>query len=192
MSSTTCIGSGNLGGVPLRISDADSERLLDADSALKKLIKKGILDADSAQQALVEACRVGWKDRKGEPIGIGWIRRRARSRELNEIRRRVKEKETLERLSRSPLLSHIADPRQLAEAAELAMLVQQIFADFHPEMCRRVLHMFLIDELDYDEICEQLTIPRGTAGCHVYRGLIKLREKLIARGILDDFREAIK
>ena len=72
------------------------------------------------------------------------------------------------------------------------MLVKQAFADIKPPICQIVIRMFIIEELDYDQICERLSIPNSTARSHVRRGLRKFREKLISRGILDNFREATK
>jgi RNA polymerase sigma factor (sigma-70 family) len=152
---------------------------------------------DDIHQAILEAAELGGQDSQGTPFGKGWYLQRAKARAIDAFRKRRREKkyleaeaERLERLRRSPLLSHIDDPARLAEVNELAMLVHEALAELTPEVRRAVLRMLFLEGLSYSEISERLSITKVTARGHAFQGLRILREKLKARGIINAFREA--
>jgi len=55
-----------------------------------------------------------------------------------------------------------------------------------PEQPRRLIAMAFLEDLSHQEISERTGIPLGTVKSHIRRGLLQLREKLSAMGLVNE------
>jgi RNA polymerase sigma-70 factor (ECF subfamily) len=100
-----------------------------------------------------------------------WLRRMAVHRSIDEIRRR----------RRWPWVALDRTPEPAVPAVDgdplLADRLRKLVAAM-PEKSRILLVLRFQEELEWDEICETLDLPLGTAKSRLHRALLLLREKL--------------
>ncbi len=100
-----------------------------------------------------------------------WLRRMAVHRSIDEIRRRRRRPWVA--LDQAPEPSVPSGEGDLLLAGRLRKLVAAL-----PEKSRMLVVLRFQEEMEWEEICEILSLPLGTAKSRLHRALQMLREKL--------------
>ena len=132
---------------------------------------------DCYQETFLDAVKVA----RREPVNnwIALLRHLATARRLDLLRSRCRQQNRTELIvDPNGLVGHEADPRQEAEANELAERLRAVLAQLPPDQAE-VFCLGCLDKLSYREIAERLKLTTDAVGVLLHRARKRLRELLI-------------
>jgi RNA polymerase sigma-70 factor (ECF subfamily) len=133
-------------------------------------------DADSARDAVDEACARAWEriDR-GQSIDVlgAWVRVVALNQARGRIRRRASERRTIERLA---AMATQDVPDAMARAGD-ALDIHRVLAAL-PRRQREVVVLYYFLDQSVDRIADELEIPVGTVKAALHRARAALATQL--------------
>ena len=167
--------------------DTDAFRaLVDQEGATVLAVCRRILDdpveaEDAAQDAFLAAYEKLGSYRGDGPLG-GWLMRIA-VREAQHRGRRYRPMSTfepeLEVAASNLTMEPSPDPVAIVEAGEIEQRLHAAVDDL-PDHFRDAVRLHYLDDLSYEEIASVTGRQQATLRAHVRRGLLRLRENLVA------------
>jgi RNA polymerase sigma factor (sigma-70 family) len=112
-------------------------------------------------------------DRRFSP----WIYRIAHNAFVNGLRAKERIPLSLPFDTLLPYAVEEATPESLAEKEELVRVLDESLLSLAPQY-REILTLYYMEELDYSEIADVLSVPMGTVGVRLARARRKLKEIL--------------
>jgi RNA polymerase sigma-70 factor (ECF subfamily) len=152
---------------------------------LLRLLGDEAVAEDTFQQTWVRVAeRIGRYDRS-RPFGP-WLFAVARNLALDHLRRRRPESLDEQAEPEAPVTPH-ADPFARAVARQQGARLAEGVASLAP-FDREVLSLRFEEDLALPDLAASLGVPVPTAKARLYRALTRLRERLLARAPVEDWR----
>jgi RNA polymerase sigma-70 factor (ECF subfamily) len=137
--------------------------------------------AELAQQALVEAAS-NLSSYRGEAAFSTWVFGIASNIALNHVNRSARRRRLLESVdTHESLRGQAPDPFDVLTARQAATLAAETLARM-PASMSEPLRLVATDDLSYEQVARQLSVPIGTVRSRVFRARRAIRERLQTAG----------
>ncbi len=138
----------------------------------------------SLNQGFLKICLGIETWREDEVPFLAWARRIMLNTVIDEFRREKREREFVENIDPADLAR--VEKGSTFNPAESNMAAEEIlgFLKKIPPVSARVFNLFVIDGLSHDEIASALGITEGTSKWHLNNARTRLKELIVAHGII--------